>query len=225
MQASHAHYSAEAMPGQGMVLPPLPQEEQARADFYALLARLWIAVPDADILTRLASADMLGSQGSDQALDAAWDKLILAAGIMDADAIADEFNALFISVGTPKINPYASLYLSGFLNEKPLAALRAELAQIGLVRKGGVGETEDHLSALCEAMRIMITGAPGVKRQSLGRQKLFFEKHIASWSRKCFDDIRTKPEANFYRLLADFTEAFFAVDAEAFEMEAEMADS
>lgn len=219
MQASHANHSAEAVPGQGMVLPPLPQEEQARADFYALVSRLWIAAPDPELLATLASADMLGSEGSDQALDAAWEKLVLAAGIMEVDAVADEFNALFISIGTPRINPYASLYLAGFLNEKPLAALRTELSQLGIARMGGIGETEDHLGALCEVMRILITGAAGVKRQPLNRQKLFFQKHIASWSGKCFDDIRAAPEANFYRLLADFTEAFFAVDAEAFDME------
>ncbi|TCS35981.1 TorA maturation chaperone TorD [Paucimonas lemoignei] len=224
MQASHAHCGAEAMPGQGMVLSPLPQEEQARADFYALLARLWIAAPDGELLTRLASADMLGSQASQHPLDSAWEKLVLAAGILEPDAVEEEFNALFISVGTPKINPYASLYLAGFLNEKPLAGLRDELTQLGLARIGGVGETEDHLGALCEVMRLMIAGAPGVKRQSLHRQKLFFEKHIASWSRKCCDDIRVASEANFYRLLADFTEAFFAVDAEAFDMESEMVD-
>jgi TorA maturation chaperone TorD len=209
----------------GLASLPLPQEEQARADFYALLARLWIAAPDAALLASLASADLLSASAAEQPLDAAWEKLVLAAGVMEADAVAEEFNALFISISTPKINPYASLYLAGFLNEKPLAALRTELLQLGLTRMDGVGETEDHLAALCETMRVMIAGAPGVRHHSLSRQKLFFEKHIASWSSRCFDDIRTAPEANFYRLLADFSQAFFAVDAEAFDMALADADS
>lgn len=208
------------MHGYGFASLPLPSEEQARADFYALFARLWIAAPNGELLSGLAAADSIGCGQTSHALDVAWEQLVLAAGIVDADAVSDEFNALFISTGTPKINPYASLYLSGFLNEKPLAALRAELTQLGLTRIGGVGETEDHLAALCEAMRLMITGASGVARQQISRQKLFFEKHIASWSSKCFDDIRSQQCANFYRRLADFTQAFFIVEAEAFEMDA-----
>jgi TorA maturation chaperone TorD len=224
MQTGQAENSTASMLGIGLAMPPLAQEEQARADFYALLARLWFSPPDAELLASLASADLFGSDSTDQPLDAAWEKLVLAAGIMEVDAIKEEFDALFISVGTPKINPYASLYLSGFLNEKPLVHLRAKLQQLGLTRMRSVGETEDHLAALCEIMRVMIAGAPGIQRHALGEQKLFFEKHIASWASRCLDDIRTAPEANFYRLLADFTQAFFSVDAEAFDMESAITD-
>jgi TorA maturation chaperone TorD len=198
---------------------PLSQEEQARGDLYGLIARLLVAPPDAALLNGLADADSLASQQSDNPLDAAWEKLIVAAGVMDAYAVADEFNALFISVGSPQIDPYASFYLSGFLNEKPLAALRTELARLGLARVSGVAEMEDHLAALCEIMRLMIIGGEGAQRQSIQRQKQFFEKHIASWSSRCLDDIRAADGVNFYRHVADFTQAFFSIESEAFEFE------
>ncbi len=159
------------------------------------------------------------AEGAAHPLDLAWEKLVLTAGIMDVHAVRMEFNDLFISTGTPQVNPYASLYLSGFLNEKPLAALRDELAQLGLGRMPGVREMEDHLAVLCETMRVLITGADGLAPWPLARQKLFFEKHIASWSGRCLDDIRAIDGANFYRRLADFAQAFFAVEAKAFEME------
>lgn len=226
MQSNHAQGSGHAMPDvfttpqtASPPLSPLPQEDQARADLYALLSRLLIAAPDAALLADLAAADSIASRQDDHPLDIAWEKLILTAAVMDAYTVADEFNALFISAGTPQINPYASHYLSGFLNQKPLAALRTELSDLGLARLAGVGEMEDHLAALCDAMRLMIVGVPGGKRHSLDRQKQFFATHIASWSERCFDDIRATTEANFYRQVANFMQAFFAVEAQAFEME------
>ncbi|MBZ2205734.1 molecular chaperone TorD family protein [Massilia sp. R798] len=189
-------------------------EEQARADMYALLARMWLAAPDAPMLSTLAGADAIVAGQSGHPLDRAWERLVLAAGVMDAAAPAAEFDALFISVGTPKLNPYASLYLTGFINEKPLAALRADLARLGLGRAPGQREMEDHLAALCEAMRLMITNAT-----PLARQRQFFETHLAPWYRRCLNDIRAAPEANFYRLVADLAEAFLDVEAAAFALD------
>jgi TorA maturation chaperone TorD len=209
----------QAPPGVAAVPLPLPQEEQARADMYALIARLFVAPPDAALLADLANADSLVSQQTDNPLDIAWEKLILTAGIMDVYAIEDEFNGLFISTGSPQVDPYASLYLAGFMNEKPLAALRSELAQLGITRVLGVAEMEDHIAALCETMRLLITGEQGVARQSIQRQKLFFEKHLAPWFERCLDDIRSAQGANFYRQVADFTQAFFLIESEAFEIE------
>src|SRR3954466_7727261 len=91
--------------------PPLTAEDQARANLYALIARLLLAPPDAALLANLAEADSLASQQTDNPLDRAWEKVILAAGIMDEHAIRNEFDVLFISTANPQVNPYASLYL------------------------------------------------------------------------------------------------------------------
>ena len=190
-------------------------EEQARADMYALIARMLHAAPDASMLSTLAQADALAAGQAGHPLDRAWERLVLAAGVMDARALDDEFNALFISVGTPALNPYASLYLTGFINEKPLAALRDDLARLGLGRAPGQREMEDHLAALCEAMRLMISGAA----VPLARQRRFFDTHIAPWYRRCLHDIRSAPAANFYRLVADFALAFLDIEAEAFALD------
>lgn len=67
-----------------------------------MIARLLIAPPDAQLLTTLASADSLPSMQTDNPPGLAREKLVLTAGIMDIRAIEEDFNALFISVGTPK---------------------------------------------------------------------------------------------------------------------------
>lgn len=195
---------------------PLAGEDQARADLYALLSRLLLAAPDAGLLHALAHADPILSEGGDPALEQAWEALTLASGVMDPDAVAEEFDALFISVGTPPLNPYGSRYLSGYLNDTPLAELRADLARLGIGRVRGAGEFEDHLGALCETMRVLVAGAPGIHRQPLARQQAFFEVHIAPWYERCVADIATADGANYYRLVARLAGAFLAIEAEAF---------
>jgi TorA maturation chaperone TorD len=215
--AAHAVH-ADLTPGIAVALP-LTAEDQARADLYALAARMLLAPPDAGLLDGLAHADPIESSGGDYQLADAWEKLTLASSVMDADAVAEEFDALFVSSGTPALNPYGSLYLSGFMNDTPLAELRADLAVFGIGRVRGVGESEDHLGALCETMRVLIAGGPGIRRQPLGRQKAFFESRIAPWYARCMKDMQNAEGANFYRLVASFVTALLAIEAEAFAVE------
>jgi TorA maturation chaperone TorD len=195
---------------------PLSGEDQARTDLYALTARLLLVPPGAALLDDLACADPIGGGPGATALDQAWEKLVLAASVIDAAAVTDEFDTLFISTGTPPLNPYGSFYLSGNLNDRPLAALRGDLVRLGLARAPGVGEFEDHLGALCETMRVLVAGGPGLRRQPLARQRQFFETHIAPWYQRCLADIASAEGANFYRLVAGFAAAFLAVEAEGF---------
>jgi len=206
--------------GPGVALPlPLTAEDQARADLYALAARLLLAPPDAALLAGLAAADPIQASGGDHALEDAWEKLVLASSVMDPGAVADEFDLLFVSSGTPPLNPYGSRYLSGYMNDTPLAELRADLAGFGIGRVRGVGESEDHLGALCETMRVLIAGGAGIRRQSLRVQKTFFEARIEPWYARCLADMAEAEGANFYRLVAGFAGALLAIEAEAFAVE------
>lgn len=215
-----------ADPASQIAVPlPLLAEDQARADLYALLSRLLLAAPDAALLEALAHADPILAEGGDPALEQAWEALGLASGVMDPDAVSGEFDALFVSIGTPPVNPYGSRYLSGYMNDAPLAALRADLARFGIGRVRGVGEFEDHLGALCETMRVLVAGAPGIRRQPVERQQAFFEAHIAPWYERCLADIAAAEGANYYRLVAGLAGAFLAIEAQAFVVGEALADS
>lgn len=193
----------------------LGAEDQARADFYALFASMLLAPPGDALLAALAGADAIMADG-EFALEDAWLKLTQAAGVVDADAVADEFDALFVSTGTPLINPNGSFYLTGHLNDVPLAGLRHDLARLGLARAPGVGEFEDHLGALCETMRVLVAGAPGFARRPLPVQKQFFETHLRPWYAACLADIAGAADANFYRVVAGVIDAFLSIEAQAF---------
>lgn len=195
---------------------PLGGEDQARADLYALLARLLLGPPDAALLGALASSDPILAQGGEPALEQGWEALTLASSVMDPDAVHAEFDALFVSIGSPPVNPYGSLYLSGFMNDTPLAELRADLARLGLARARDAGDFEDHLGVLCETMRVLVGGAPGIRRRSLAEQRAFFERHLKPWYGRALADIAAAEGANYYRLVARFGAAFLALEDEAF---------
>jgi TorA maturation chaperone TorD len=185
--------------------------EQARADFYALLSALMLQAPTGAFLRELGRADVLPMR-SDNALADSWEKLVLGASLLDEKSIGDEYQRLFTSVSDPLLNPHTSYYLAGFLMDQPLADLRTDLAQLGLARRSGATELEDHLGVLFETMRILIE-----QERPLALQQHFFQRHIASWASRATQDMRDA-NANFYRLLADFIDAFLALETEAFAM-------
>jgi TorA maturation chaperone TorD len=46
--------------------------------------------------------------------------------------IRNEYVELFVGVGRGEVLPFASYYLTGFLNDRPLANLRGEMDAIGI---------------------------------------------------------------------------------------------
>ena len=134
-----------------------------------------------------------------------------------ATAAADEYDALFGGVGKPEIYLFGSWYLSGFLNEKPLAALRGDLAERGLSRDESMTETEDHFACVCEVMRYLIAG-DDVEVANLTQQQKFFSAHVQSWAPALCEAIAAHPKARFYAALAGFTAAFISVETQGFDL-------
>lgn len=182
---------------------------QDRADVYALLARLLFGADAAALAALPHAPPWPGTAGA----AAAWESLQHAAARCNATAAA-EFGALFVAAGTPPLNPHECYYVAGCLMDKPLALLRRDLQALGLARPEGVTELEDHLGALCEAMRVLVE-----RGRPLEQQGDFFRKHLAAWAGACLHDIRSAPAADFYAALADFIEAFFATEAALFGIE------
>jgi TorA maturation chaperone TorD len=115
--------------------------------------------------------------------------------------------------------PYASYYLTGFLNEKPLADLRGHLARLGIAGAEDQDEPEDHIAALCEVMHGLATGVFG-KPASLDQQRAFFDAHIVPWAGKFFEDLEAAAQTTFYASIGKVGQLFMAVEAEAFKMAA-----
>jgi TorA maturation chaperone TorD len=162
-----------------------------RAQIFALLGRLLLAPPDAALLARLRRLPG-GATPLGQALGA----LAEAARGTDAAAVEREYFTLFIGVGRGELLPYASYYLTGFLHERPLAELRAELARLGVRRASGVAEPEDHLGFVCEVLAGLLEGRFGAGAPA---PEGFFARHLRPWAGRCFGDIEKATAARFYR--------------------------
>jgi TorA maturation chaperone TorD len=176
-------------------------EDQQRADLYGVLATLFAGPPNADLLLALK----VQSQQEDAPitpLERAWRSLCEAADPAAQEACRQEYSACFQGIGKPPVFLYISYYASGFLHEKPLANIRQHLAQLGLSRKEGVSETEDHISSLCEVMRYLIM----VEDLSIGdmnSQKQFFQAHLASWFEPLCDALTACEHAHFYSCVGE----------------------
>ena len=188
-------------------------EETARAEIYGLLAH---QVPEPAWLAQLRVA-VTDAPLAGGFLEEPWRELVSAARAGSDAAIANEYNALFGGVGKPEVYLYGSHYMSGFLNDKPVARLREDLAALGLVRDDAMSETEDHLACICEVMRYLIAG-DDVAVANLTHQREFFAQHLQPWAQNLTDAIAQHPKASFYRSLAQFTHAFMAIEAQGFDL-------
>lgn len=191
-------------------------EETARAEVYGLLAALYYAPPSAELLAQLrVAATEAPAEGG--FLEEPWRVLVGVARDMDDAAIAKEYEALFGGIGKPEVYLFGSHYLSGFLNEKPLAQLRETLAALGLARDEAMPETEDHVAYLCEVMRYLIAG-DDLAVANLTKQREFFAAHMQPWMNALCDALAAQPKARFYAALGEFTRAFFSVEMQGFDM-------
>ena len=191
-------------------------EETARAEVYGLLAQLFYAPPGPDLLAalRVAPTEAPAAGGF---LEEPWRALVGVCREMDDAQVAAEHDALFGGVGKPEVYLFGSHYLTGFLNERPLARLREDLAGLGLARDEAMPETEDHLAYLCEVMRYLIAG-DDVSVSNLTRQQAFFADHLQPWASAACEAVAGHPRARFYARLADFTRAFLGVEQQGFDM-------
>ena len=191
-------------------------EETARAEVYGLLAALFYAAPSAELYGKLRVA-VTEAPAAGALLESPWGELVASARDHSLVDINREYDALFGGVGKPEVYLFGSHYLSGFLNEKPLAALRNDLAALGLARDEAMSETEDHVAYLSEVMRYLIAGDDG-EVANLTRQRAFFTRHVQPWFPLMCEAVAQHPKARFYRTLAAFTQAFISIESQGFDM-------
>jgi TorA maturation chaperone TorD len=189
-------------------------EDRLRADQYQLLAGFLAAPPEAGLLQAAGAF-----AGDDTEYGRALAEFADRAGRTTPTAASREYHDLFIGIGRGELIPYASYYRTGFLNEKPLAQLRGDMARLGIARAETVKEPEDHISALCEMMAGLITGAFGAPLDLAG-QRTFFDNHLAPWAPLFFEDLEKARSAWLYAPLGTLGRLFMGIEKTAFMMEA-----
>ena len=181
--------------------------DQGRAQEYALIAALLARAPDQALLDRLAKL-----RGDPSPMGVVHAALAEAASRTDATRVEREYFNLFIGLGRGELLPYGSYYQSGFLHERPLARLRADLSRLGIERVDGQCEPEDHAAILCEIMAGLISGRLAAEP---GADRAVFDKHLSPWIGRFFSDLEQAEAAGFYRTIGTLGRVFTEIEAEA----------
>ncbi|HLZ06103.1 MAG TPA: molecular chaperone TorD family protein [Bradyrhizobium sp.] len=179
-----------------------------RAQEYTLLATVLSSAPSAALLEQIAQL-----KADATPLGRAHTTLAEAASISAASEVEREYFDLFVGLGRGELLPYASYYLTGFLNERPLSRLRDDLAALGIERVENNFEPEDHAATLCEIMAGLATARFPVPPQE---QRDFFEKHVSRWMARLFADMEKAESARFYRSVGTLGRVFLEIESEAF---------
>jgi TorA maturation chaperone TorD len=191
-------------------------EELERAELYGLLAQLWLAPPDAELLQQFAVA-VTQTREPGSFLEAPWQGLVAAMRTTNLETARAEFESLFHATGKADVFAYASYHRAGALNDWPLVELRRDLAAIGVEPDASSGDTEDHIAFVFEVMRYLIAG-DDVEICNLERQRRVFRAHVQTWVGTLCDELESNPRARLYACVARMTRAFVDVEAQAFDM-------
>ncbi len=183
-----------------------------RANLYTSLGALFSAPATTEHLSIIRNLpEIVEPQSS---MEMAWTLLRKAASDYSPEQIDDEYHQLFIGLGRGVVVPYGSWHLTGFLMEKPLGQLRADLRKLGFERAEGVSESEDHIASLCQAMAAIIVA----DEIDLETERNFFSEHIASWSDDFFRLLDEASCAGFYRAVGNLGKSFIDVEKQYLSM-------
>lgn len=199
-------------PAASVAADAVAEEDRMRADCWRLLGRLLAAPPSAGLLD--AVGRMLGGQG---AFGAAIDALAGAARGSDAETVSREYHDLFIGLARGELVPFASYYRTGFLYDKPLSRLRADMERFGIASVDNASDPEDHIAAIAEMMAGLIGGDFGTPA-TLAVQKQFFDTHLAPWAKHFFADLEKAEAARLYRHVAAVGRLLMQIETEAFAL-------
>jgi TorA maturation chaperone TorD len=182
----------------------------ARGGEYTLLSTLLARSPDQDFLRQLAQL-----RGDATPLGLAHTALAAAASGSDAEQVERDYFNLFIGVGRGELLPYESYYLTGFLQERPLARLRQDLGRLGIERVARQPEPEDHAAILLEIMAGLVQQRFNTPPES---DRELFEKHLSPWIGCFFSDLEQAAAADFYRQVGALGRVFIEIETEAFSL-------
>jgi TorA maturation chaperone TorD len=184
--------------------------DRARAQEYALLSTLLSRSPDGPMIARLARL-----RGDATPLGVAHRALATAASHASAEGVEREYFDLFLGLKPGGLFPYASYYLTGTVQGRPLARLREALQRLSIERTPGQAEPEDHAATLLEIMSCL---AGGQIAAPTGADREIFEQHLAPWIGRFFADMERAEFADFYANVGALGRTFIEIETEAFQL-------
>jgi len=198
--------------GENTATAALAPEDEARAAIYGLIARLFYAPPDADVLAQVLHSRVF--EGSQAPAALAWRELADACRNAFPVVLENEHTALFVGTGKAEVTPYLTHYTIQYATDNPLVDLRQQLNRWGMRRKENANEPEDHIAGICEAMRFAIA----VQQRTIEEQRMFFDRYLYRGGVAFCSAVTASGKADFYRRVALFAHAFLELERDAFDL-------
>lgn len=177
--------------------------ERIRTDAYTLLSTLLISSPSEELIEIIRNLSW--ENDIPEELRQALAAINQASISCPPESIAEEFQRLFVGLGSGEIVPYGSWYREKMIQSKPLAAIRTDLGRLGIVRKSEAFESEDHAGALCEIMALLSNPENQIPENE---QTEFFKNHVAPWMSDFFNDLKMAENALFYNAVGELGRCF-----------------
>lgn len=190
-------------------------EDQARANLYGLVSRLFYAPADSHLLAEICHTGQGGETQEEGAggLLPAWRDLQEACRNAYPPVVKQEYDSLFVGVGRAEVTPYLSAYAEASAPDRFLVRLRQQISDLGLARRESVFEVEDHVSGINDVMRRLIeSGRP------LQEQQQFFATFLFPGAIPFYAAVQNAASSRFYKPVAAFALAFLELEKAAFEM-------
>ncbi len=194
--------------------PALDEVDRARAQTYALLARLFCAPPDAALLRAIVDSDEPAAEATAAPLALAWNGLKQACAASSDAAAREEYDSVFVGTGKAEVTLYHGAYVPHSEAGSYVVDLRAFLAAHGLARRDSVKEPEDHIAAVLEIMRHLIVEA----RADIDEQKAFFNAYVWTGAAAVCDAICACAKLRLYHYVARYARSFLELEHSAFEI-------
>lgn len=193
--------------------PAIDPEEQARANLYGLVSRLFYAPADSRLLAEICQAAPSAEEGGTGALVSAWRELQETCRSAFPPVVKQEYDQLFVGVGRAEVTPYLSAYAEASAPDRFLVRLREQISALGLARRESVFEVEDHVSGISDVMRWLIASA-----HPLHEQQQFFASFLYPGAIAFFAAVQNAASSRFYQPVAAFAVAFLDLEKASLEM-------
>lgn len=194
-------------------------ECQGSALFSRLLSRLFLEVPDIELLEELASLDLIAAWPFelDDVARRGFAEISAALSVSNPEALRrglrDEHMRLFIGPGMPLVPLWGSVYLDeeNLLLGESSRAVESFLRNAGLVPMLKDREPLDHLGLLLSALAVLLerlaAGPDDAPALALVRQ--FLAVHLGPWLPRCLRLLEERAQSSFYTGLERLTTALF----------------
>ena len=186
-----------------------------RTDAYVLLAALLRDLPSPetiDLLRNLSWEEDLPLR-----MQMSLSELCRAGAEYPMQTICQEYQRVFMGLGSGELVPYASWYVEKEIQSTPLAEIRGDLLRLAIVRQTDCFESEDHVGILCEIMALLSAPQNEIPQSE---QAAFFNNHLVPWMPLFFKDLQELKNIRFYRTVAEFGRSFLEAET-AFLQKAE----